>query len=214
MREAAKKEFGAPHKAREAYDKGDFAGAAQWIANALDDDFASITRNVANATKGMDEKTLATFRKERELNQREAALNAKERDRERTVTEEQRIAKGLKTIEAKCAGHDVLKLKGASRAIHKRLEEAWDAKSGELKLGYKQAADQVLAEFMQDAEALGLTKAEPAPKVESTPPPKSRSREEFPARQERVEDDGTKTRGLSFAERQARAARAYERSRV
>jgi hypothetical protein len=213
LQAAAKKEYGAPHKAREAYDKGEFADAAQWIAQALDDDFASITRNIANATKGMDAKELGRFTKDRELRQREAALTAREKAREQEVTAEQRTARAVKTIDAKCAGHDALKLQGGSKLILRRLEDAFDPKSGKLGIGYQQAADQVLAEFMADAKALGLTRGEQPAKVEEKAKPEpAKGKKEFPAAA--AKGDAEKTRGLTFEERQARAARAYERNRI
>jgi hypothetical protein len=218
MRDAARREYGAPHKAREAYDKGDFHEAAQWISQALGDDFAAITRNVANATKGMNETELKKFQKERELKQREAALEAREKKQQAEVTQAERDGRALKAVSAKCAGHDALKLRGGDRLIKAVLEQHFNPATGVIGIGYRQAADQVLAEFLENARALGLAKpsSEPA-KQEAIPPepaPKTRARREFPADKTPGADaDGQKTRGSSLAERQARAQRAFERGR-
>jgi len=218
MRDAARREYGAPHKARAAYDKGDFHEAAQWISQALGDDFATITRNVANATKGMNEAELKKFQKERELKQREAALEAREKKQQAEVTQAERDGRALKAVSAKCAGHDALKLRGGDRLIKAVLEQHFNPATGVIGIGYRQAADQVLAEFLENAQALGLAKpsSEPAKQEAITPEPaaKPRARREFPADKTPGPDaDGQKTRGSSLAERQARAQRAFERGR-
>lgn len=216
LREAAKREYGAPHKAREAYDKGYFHEAAQWVSHVLGDDFATVTRNIANATKGMTPEALKQFQKERELKQREAALEAKERQREEKITEEQRTGRALQAIDSRCAGHDALKIKGGNKLIMRLLEDAFDPKTGKIGIGYKQAADRVLEEFLANAQALGLTRGAPEKKPDPPPKPKGpepHRRREFPADRVGTDSAGDKRKGTSFEERAARAQRAFERGR-
>lgn len=216
LKARAQKEFGAPYKAREAYDKGDFHEAAEWISHVLGEDFAAVTRNIANATKGMDETQLKRFQKERELKAREKALEEKERATERKVTEEQREGRAIKAVVAKCAGHDALKLKGGDRLVMQKLEAAFDPQKGTIGIGYKQAADQVLEEFLENAKALGLSRGD-APKPTAATPPKApepaRGRREFPTESGSAKPSEGKARGLSFEERRARAERQYEKGR-
>lgn len=217
LRDSARREYGAPHKAREAYDKGDFHEAAQWVSHVLGDDFATVTRNIANATKGMTPEALKQFQRERELKLREAALEAKEKAREEKISEEQRTGRALQAIDSRCAGHEALKIKGGNRLIMRLLEDAFDPKTGKIGIGYKQAADRVLNEFLENAQALGLTRGV-TPEKEPDPPPKpkapeQRGRREFPADRVGADSVGDKRKGTSFEERTARAQRAFERGR-
>lgn len=219
IREDCKREFGDPHRARKAVSEGKFAEAAQWIEKALDIPFAEFTRHVATATKGMDPKELERFTKDRELRDREKALEAKEKAKVEELSREQQTAKATKTIVAKCAGHAVLKLRDGAKLVLRKLEDAFDDKTGVVGLGYSQAADQVLAEFDESARALGYTKGAAAPEVkpEVKPEEKPRGKVEFqqPAGDKKNEEPaGSKRRGSSFEERTAKAARAYERSRA
>lgn len=215
-------EYGAPHKARKAVDKGEFAEAARWIGEALKMDFATFTRKVADATKGMDPKELERFQKDRELKAREDALEAKERAKETERTEAERTAKATKTIEAKLSDHPVLKLRGGSALVYRVLESAFDKATGTLGIGYKQAADRVLAEFDENAKALGYTKGgkptEEAPhtKPEDKPPTKPRGKQGFtpPEKAEQNEPAGGKRKGSTLEERQARAERSFQRNQV
>lgn len=224
IHESARREYGAPHKAREAYDRGDFHEAAQWISHSLGDDFATITRNVANATKGMSPEALKQFQRERELKQREAALEAKERRHTESITQQQADERALKAVNAKCAGHDVLKIKGGDRLVKKLLEDKFDPQTGTIGIGYRQAADMVVAEFLENAKALGLVKAdevEPPPPAQvivhtpppaPAPPPKPRGKREFPA-DKGLDSEGDKRKGQGFERRRALADRLFERGR-
>lgn len=219
IRDECKRMYGSPHKAKKAVDEGKFAEAAQWIADTLQIDFATFTRKVADATKGMDPKELERFQKDRELKDREKALE----ERERTTTEARSKAdvetRSLKVIEGKCAGMGALKLRGGARLVLRRMEENFDDKTGVLRLGYKQAADQVLEEFEADARALGYSKGAPATpekkpetKTEETP----RGKKPFqPAAAETTEQEPAsgKRKGSTLEERQARADRQFQRSR-
>jgi hypothetical protein len=207
-----------PHKATAAYGKGDFHAAAEYMAKIFGDDFATITRNIAKATSGMDPKELERYRKDRELTAREKALEAKVKESERSVTEQQRRSKSEQVIAAKCDGHPALALKGGAALILATLEAAWDPDTKTVGLGYRQAADQVLAAFDANAKALGYAKdglrLQPAPAATQETP--RRGKQEFP--QPAGEDAGkpgeTRRRGMSFEERAARAARISERSRL
>jgi len=216
----ARREFGAPFKAKAAYDRGDFAESAEWIAFVLKDDFATITRNVAKHTKGMDPVELARFQKERELKDREAALAAKEKKVETETTEAQRTGKALKTIGAKCSGHAALKLKGGSKLVLAVLQADFEEHSGTMTLGYRQAADRVLADFEEQATALGWSKPGAAPKEETKPAAKvetetPKGKRPFVASEgEHVSESGAKRRGKSMEERQAIADRAFQRGRL
>lgn len=223
IHESARREYGAPHKARESYDRGDFHEAAQWIAHVLGDDFATVTRNVANATKGMSPEALRQFQRERELKQREAALEAKERGHKETITQQQADERALKAVNAKCAGHDVLKLKGGDKLVRKLLDDRFNPETGTIGIGYRQAADMVVADFLDNAKALGLVKADdveppPPPQViVQTPPPapapKPRGKREFPA-DKGLDAEGDKRKGAGFERRRALADRLFEKSRA
>lgn len=219
IREECKREFGSPFKARKAVDEGRFADAAQWIADTLRMDFATFTRHVATATKGMDPKELERFQKDRELKERETALEAKERRTTEAKTKEELEARSLKVIEAKCAGLPALKIRGGARLILRRMEESFDEKTGVLGLGYKQAAEQIMDEFEADARAAGYSRGAPAPekKPETKAETKPKGKEPFEApageRTESAPATGGRRKGSTLEERQARADRQFQRSR-
>ena len=218
------KEYGAPHKARKAVDKGDFAEAARWVGEALKMDFATFTRKVADATKGMDPKELERFTKDRELKQREEALEAKEKAKETERTEAERVGKATKTIAAKLPDHPAIKLKDGAKLIYLVLEASFDKATGTLGIGYKQAADRVLAEFDENARALGYSKGAAAPaapvvtkKPEEAPPARTRGKQEFTppvASKEPDQAQGNKRKGSSLEDRAARAERAHQRNQT
>ncbi len=217
IRAECKRVYGPPHKIKTSVDKGDFVGAAQAIADAAGIDFATLTRKVAEVTKGMDPKELERWTKDRELRAREEALAAKETKIQTEKTETERQAKAQKTIAIKCAGHDVLKLPKGAGLVLAKLEENFNSETGELKMGYAQAADAVLQEFDATAKALGYSKgaAAPAPAKAETEQKPAGKREFQPprgAQQEPASSDG-KRRGSSFEDRAARAERQFQRSR-
>jgi hypothetical protein len=217
IREECKKEFGDPHKARKAVDKAEWVEAAQWIERVLNVDMATFTRELAKASKGMDPKALEAWKKERELKAREEALTAKETKTATEKTEQERTAKATKTIGIKVAGHDALKLKDGAKQVLTLLEANFNEKTGELGMGYKQAADLVLAEFDAQALALGYTKPGAAPKPEEKPekkPDPAPGKKPFEAPAGATTPEPGKRRGSSLEERQAKADRAYGRSKV
>lgn len=218
IRVECKQAYGPPHLARKAVDAGKFADAAQWMEKVLDMPFAEFTRQVALATKGMAPEALAAFQKDRELKAREEALAAKERRTTDERSQAERDAKATKTIETKCSGHDALKLTNGSKMIMAVLHDHFDAKTGAITIGYKQAADLVLGQFEAQAKALGYTRggAPPAPVAapKAEPPVVPGKRDFTPPEPETEEPPaGTKRRGTSFEERSARASRQFERSR-
>ncbi len=218
MQAECKRLYGDPHKARLATDAGRFAEAAEYFSRIVGMDFATFTRHVAGATKGMAPEELARFQKERELARREKELNDREGKAQRERTEEERIGKACKTIETKLTGHDALKLKGGSRRVYAILNDHFDPKSGQLSIGYQKAADMALAEFRADADALGYTKGGKAPEPEQKPsearPDEPRGKKPFaPAEAKTDEPAAGKRRGMTMEERSARADRNYQRSR-
>lgn len=217
IREECKRLYKDPHAARKAVDEGRFSDAAQYMEHVLGMTFAEFTRKVATATKGMSPEELERHKKERELKAREEALAEKERKSATEKSEQERVEKACKSITAKLANHDVLKIKNGARLVYKLLDENFDPETGTLKLGYKQAADQVLADFESNAKALGWSKGgkqEQAP--EKKPDPESKpGKQEFPAPAgEHNGESGKTRRGKSFEERAALASRKFERSRL
>ncbi len=216
LRDECKKEFGDPHKARKAVDKGEWVEAVQYLEQILKVDFGTLTREVAKATKGMDPKALETWKRERELKAREDALTAKEKKTETERTEAERTAKATKTIRTKLPDHPAMKLKKGDVEVLRVLEDNFDEKTGNLGLTYTQAADRVLADFDAQALALGYTKPGAAPKTEEKPAKKTEEpagKKPFVAPAGAATEPG-KRRGSSFEERSARADRQFGRSKT
>lgn len=219
IRDECRRAYRDPHLARKAVDEGKFHEAAEYIAHVIGMDFGEFTRHVATATKGMSKEELERFKKERDLEARERALAEKEKRTETEKTEQERIGKACKTIEAKLPEHPAIKLKNGARLIYAVLDDHF--KDGKLTIGYKQAADRVLQEFEENARALGYTKggkaAEPEKKPEVKPAPEEKpaGKKEFPAEPGQRQDGSEKPRrGRSFEERSALASRTFERSRL
>lgn len=218
IRDECRRLYRDPHQAKKAVDDGKFHEAAEYVSSILGMDFGEFTRHVANATKGMKPEELERYKRERAVEARERAVAEKEKKTETERTEEERIGKACKTIEAKLSGHDALKLRGGARLIYRVLDENFNSKTGELKIGYKQAADQVLNEFLENARALGLTKGgkqEPEKKPEEKKgEEKPAGKKEFPAPPGERQDGERPRRGRSHEERAALASRQFERSRL
>lgn len=202
-------EFGEPRTAQQAYKAGKFGKAAEALQRWFGDDFATITKNIAKEIAGLSPEDKARLEEKRKFEEEKAAFEAEKKKTTVKQTEAQKTEAALKTIETKCAGHAVLKLKNASRLVLQRMEQAWDPDLNGFRITFKQAADEILQEKIEEAKALGLNvdgtpfkakKEKPAPSPVATEAPK-------------YDEKGRKMR-KSFEQRMEEARRITERSRL
>ncbi len=201
--------FGEPHAVKEAYAKGEYHVAAQALQRWLGDDFATVTQKIARATAGLSPERLKELEERDNLRRRNAELERDRQERENRGKAETTRAQALTTVAAKAAGHLALKVRGGAELVLQELERSWDDTTKGFRLTIQQAADRVVEQRRDDAEAIGL-RATPAPPPAAAPPP---TRTPPPAAKPSTEAARGKQR-LSFEERQALAARITARQRV
>lgn len=206
--------FGDPEAAKKAYDAKEYHAAARYIQRIFGDDFALITQKIARATSGMDPAKLKEL-EDREQLEREKREWQASKERETKDKASQTTREGaLKVVTEKCAGHDVLKLRNGSDLVLRALEDSWDSAANGFKLTFKQAADQVVAEKLAEAEALGAKRAGAKLVEEKTtkPPAPKAALVAATAGVRELKRSGKKA--LSFEERHALAARLMAKRRA
>lgn len=201
--------FGDPEAAVKEYEAKNYHAAAKYMQNVFKDDFATITQKIARHTAGLSPEKLKELEERDNFTREKREFEAqKERERKAAdegVTREQAV----KTCAAKCAGHDVLKLRNGPDLVLRELEASWDTERKGFRLTFKQAADKVVADKLAEAEALGARRAQA--KLEEKPQPKV---EEKPVQRRVVRHAEPKPKDgkrLSFEERHALAGRVTAR---
>jgi hypothetical protein len=204
-----REEFGMPKSAKAAYKAGKYSAAALAMQQWFGDDFATITKNFAKEMAGLSPEDKARLEEKRKFEEERAAFEAEKAKNKKQSTHQEQQAAALKTIESKCAGHPVLKSKNATKEILAIMENAWDADLGGFRITFKQAADSLYEEKVEEAKSLGLNVdgtplkskgGAPKPAV-STPAPKP------------VEMDGKFRKRVPFEQRMEEARRLTERTR-
>lgn len=165
-----REEFGEPKAAKDAYRAGKFSQAAVAIQRWFGQDFATITKNIAREVAGLspEEKKLL---EEKAALEKEKAEYAAEREKSKAKeTDAQKREKAIATVTAKCTGHSVLKLKNGAQLVLDEMMRSFDADQNGFRLSFKQAADAVMAQKLEDAKALGFTSVAAAEASKGAPP--------------------------------------------
>ena len=202
--------YGDPDAAKQAYDKGSFHEAAKYMQRIFGDDFATITQKIARATAGLSPEKLKELEERDTFAREKREFEARKRKEEEEKTKGATREKAIAHVADKCKGHDALKLKRGSELVLAELERNFDESTKTFKVTFKQAADNVLAEKLAEAEALGLRRptAQVVDKKPDAPVAKPAAKPPAPAVPQK---NGAR---MSFEERHANAGRLLAKRRA